>query len=252
MKRCLELARLGIHQAAPNPMVGSVIVHKGEIIGEGYHRKCGEAHAEVNAINSVKDKSLLKEATIYVSLEPCAHFGKTPPCSDLIVQHQIPHVVIATVDPFAKVKGKGIEKLEAAGCKVEVGILEKEAQALNKRFFTFHNHKRPYVILKWAQSPDGFIDKKRTNNAEKPTPVSNKAVKKWVHNIRTEEASILVGKNTAYLDNPMLNARLVDGPSPIRITIDKGLALPKDLNLFDQSIPTIVFNVKKDEEKENL
>lgn len=252
MKRCIELAQLGQQYAAPNPMVGSVIVHNNKIIGEGFHRKCGEAHAEVNAVNSVKDKSLLSESTIYVSLEPCAHFGKTPPCADLIVSSGIPHVVIATVDPFAKVKGKGIEKLKNAGCIVETGILEKEARELNKRFFTFHQQKRPYVVLKWAQTFDGFIDKQRNSSDEKPMAISGKESKTYVHQIRTNEAAILVGKRTALLDDPQLNSRLVEGPSPVRITIDKNLSLPTQLNLFDQSIPTLVFNEQKQEEQHNL
>ena len=252
MNRCIELASLGKKHAAPNPMVGSIIVHEGRIIGEGYHRKCGEAHAEVNAINSVKDKSLLPKSTIYVSLEPCAHYGRTPPCSKLIIDSGIKHVVIATVDPFAQVKGKGIEMLKEAGCKVEIGILEHNAQLLNKRFFTYHNKKRPFVFLKWAESLDGLIDKKRIKSNQPPTPISNKDVKTLVHKIRTEEGAILVGKNTALLDNPMLNARLVSGKNPIRLVVDQDLTLPNDLNIFDKSIKTVVFNNLQSKKENNL
>ncbi len=220
MQRCFDLALLGLGNTAPNPLVGSVIVHQDKIIGEGYHEKYGEAHAEVNAINSVKHKSLLTESTIYVNLEPCAHFGKTPPCSDLIIKHNIPKVVIGCIDTFDEVAGKGVEKLEAKGCKVEVGVLEDQAKELNKRFFTFHNKKRPYVILKWAQSSDGFIDIDRSNGKKGIAWISGPETKQVVHKWRHEEAGILVGKNTVLTDNPSLTVREIEGNSPIRFVLD--------------------------------
>ncbi len=246
MKRCIELAKLGMGNVAPNPMVGALVVHNGKIIGEGFHRQYGEAHAEVNAINSVKNKELLKESTIYVSLEPCAHHGKTPPCADLIVEKQIPRVVIACVDTFAKVAGKGIEKLQKAGCDVTLGVLEQESIDLNKRFFTFHNKKRPYIILKWAETLDGFIDiDYRGNNSIEPYWITNSLSKKLVHKWRTEEDAFMVGTNTAINDNPHLTVREWKGHNPVRIVIDRDLKLSKSLNLFDKKAKTIVFNSKK-------
>ncbi|GHA34795.1 riboflavin biosynthesis protein RibD [Salinimicrobium marinum] len=222
-------------------MVGSVIVHKDKIIGEGWHRKSGEAHAEVNAINSVKDQSLLKASTIYVSLEPCSHFGKTPPCSDLIIAKGIKKVVIGTVDPFSEVSGRGINKLLEAGCEVLVGILEKECQELNKRFFTFHLKKRPYIILKWAQSEDGFIAPVIENSEDrKPVWITNKYSSQLVHKWRSEEQAIMVGTNTAVADNPKLNTRTWTGKSPVRVVIDQYLRIPEDSALFNKSIKTIV------------
>jgi diaminohydroxyphosphoribosylaminopyrimidine deaminase/5-amino-6-(5-phosphoribosylamino)uracil reductase len=252
MNRCIELARLGAGSASPNPMVGSVIVYKDEIIGEGYHKKHGEAHAEVNAIAAVKNAELLKKSTIYVSLEPCAHFGLTPPCSDLIIQKKIPKVVIGTIDPFAKVAGKGIEKLKKAGIEVVVGVLEKECQELNKRFFTFHEEKRPYIILKWAQTLDGFIDIERTEKEfGEPTWITGKKALQRVHEIRAIEDAILVGTNTALKDNPSLTVRHCEGRNPVRIVLDNQLRLPERLNLFDGSTKTIVFNSLENKELNN-
>ncbi|MFC6859416.1 bifunctional diaminohydroxyphosphoribosylaminopyrimidine deaminase/5-amino-6-(5-phosphoribosylamino)uracil reductase RibD [Zunongwangia atlantica] len=239
IKRCLQLAENGLGSTYPNPMVGSVIVYEDKIIGEGWHQKAGEAHAEVNAVNSVKDPELLKKSTIYVSLEPCSHFGKTPPCSDLIIAKGIKKVVVATVDPFAEVAGRGIKKLMEAGCDVMLGVLEKEAQDLNKRFFTFHNKKRPYIILKWAQTEDGFIAPfKREDRA--PVWISNRYSKQLVHKWRAEEQSILVGTKTAIDDNPKLNTRLHAGNNPVRIVIDRSGKIPADSAIFDGSIKTIV------------
>lgn len=245
MARCLELAECGLGSVAPNPMVGAVIVHNNQIIGEGYHRKLGEAHAEVNAINAVKDKSLLKESTLYVSLEPCSHTGKTPPCTDLIIEHHIPRVVVAMVDPFEKVSGNGIQKLRDNGIEVVVGVCEKEARWLNRRFVTFHTKKRPYIILKWAQTLDGFIDIEREENAPiQPTWITNNACRSLVHRWRCEENGILVGNNTIKKDNPQLNVRYWQGTSPTRILIDRTLSTPTDRAIFDGSQPTIVFTGK--------
>ena len=253
MKSCLDLAILGFGDVAPNPLVGCVIVYQNKIIGEGYHQNFGEAHAEVNAINSVKDKNLLKESTLYVNLEPCAHFGKTPPCSNLIIEHQIPKVIIGCIDSFSEVSGKGIAKMESEGINIIVGVLEKESLELNKRFFTFHNKKRPYIILKWAQTTDGFIDIDRTNNSTNndnwiTTPPSKKLVHQW----RSEEQAIMVGTNTALNDNPQLNVREVKGKNPLRLVIDLNLRLPNTLHIFDKTIPTIVFNSLKNEKNNNL
>ena len=245
MNRCLELASKGLENVSPNPMVGSVIVYQGEIIGEGYHIESGKEHAEVNAITSVKDKSLLKDSTLYVNLEPCAHFGKTPPCSNLIIEHKIPTVVIGCVDSFSDVNGKGIIKMEKAGIKVSVGILEKESRELNKRFFTFHEKKRPYIILKWAESKDGFIAPK---NQTAPFWMTSKDSKKLVHQFRAEEDAILVGRITAEKDNPSLTVREVTGKNPTRIVIDKDLKLSKKLNLFNNEAKTIIFNTLQTKE----
>ena len=268
MKQCLSLAKQGMGNVAPNPMVGCVIVHNNKIIGQGYHEKFGEAHAEVNAINSVKDKTLLKESTLYVSLEPCAHFGKTPPCSNLIIEHKIPNVFIGCIDSFSEVSGKGIEKMEAEGINVTSGILEKESLELNKRFFTFHNKKRPYIILKWAQTLDGFMDVDRTNitnptvilsqskekkvNLNVDNWITNPQSKKLVHQWRSEEQAIMVGTNTAFNDNPELTVREVEGKNPLRIVLDLNLRLPNHLHLFDQSTPTLVINYSKNSILENI
>ena len=252
MQRCLQIAANALGNIAPNPMVGCVIVHQGKIIGEGFHANYGEAHAEVNAINSVKDKSFLPESTLYVSLEPCAHHGKTPPCSDLIIKSGIKKVVIASIDTNALVSGKGIEKLKTAGVEVVAGVLEKEARELNKRFFTFHEKQRPYIILKWAQTADGFIDSKRKNNNEQPLQISSENSKLLLHKWRSEEEAIMVGTNTARLDNPQLNVRLVNGTNPIRIVLDKNLELSQNLNLFDDLQSTFVFNSVKNEKINNL
>ncbi|MBI0400684.1 bifunctional diaminohydroxyphosphoribosylaminopyrimidine deaminase/5-amino-6-(5-phosphoribosylamino)uracil reductase RibD [Cyclobacterium marinum] len=238
MQRAIELAELGRGSVSPNPMVGCVIVHNGLIIGEGYHQKYGEAHAEVNAIASVKDKSLLKEATLYVSLEPCVHFGKTPPCADLIVKYQLKEVIIAAVDSNPLVEKKGIQKLEQAGIGVTTGILEQEVRNQNVRFFTQMEKKRPYIILKWAQTKDGFVA--RTNFDSKW--ISNSLSRQQVHRWRTEEDAILVGTNTARYDNPRLNARDWHGKDPLRLVVDRELKLEESLHLFDGKQDTIIYN----------
>lgn len=249
MSRCLELARLGAGNVSPNPMVGCVIVHNNKVIGEGYHEKYGEAHAEVNAIKSVKNSELLKESTLYVSLEPCAHFGLTPPCSDLIIEKKIPEVIIGTIDSFAKVAGKGIEKMKKAGINVKVGILENECRELNKRFFTFHEKKRPYIILKWAETTDGFIDFDRNiNQFGQPVWITGEKSLLRVHQMRAVEDAIMVGTNTALKDNPSLTVRHCEGRNPVRIVIDNHLRLPENLNLFDGTVKTIVFNSVKNQE----
>lgn len=253
MKRCLQLAELGRGKAAPNPMVGSVIVHEGKIIGEGYHEKCGEAHAEVNAVNSVKDKNLLPQSTLYVNLEPCAHHGKTPPCSDLIVHHKIKRVVVGCIDSFSKVAGKGIEKMRNAGIEVAVGVLEKESRELNKRFFTFHEKKRPYIILKWAQTLDGFIDlAQEKKQQQRGLWITNHLSKKYVHKWRTEEMAIMVGTNTALIDNPQLNVREWQGRNPVRVVFDRSFRLPEESYLYDGTQPTMVFTEQELEPKDNL
>ena len=219
MRRCLQLAQNGQLNAKPNPMVGAVIVSAdGRIIGEGYHVRCGEGHAEVNAFASVRaeDESLLKEATIYVSLEPCSHYGKTPPCADLIIKKGVRRVVVGCVDPFAEVQGRGINKLRKAGIEVKVGVLEKECMALNRRFFTFHREQRPYIILKWAQTANGFID-----DHFKPLQISNDFTKMLSHKLRAEEDAILVGRVTDERDKPQLTVREWSGPNPKRLIIDR-------------------------------
>ena len=246
--RCIQLAKNACCNAAPNPMVGAVIVHNGTIIGEGYHIRCGEPHAEVNAIRSVKDESLLKKSTIYVSLEPCSHYGKTPPCADLIIEKGIPEVVIGCMDPFSKVAGRGIEKLRKAGIKVTVGVLEEECRQLIRRFITFNTRKRPYITLKWAESADGFIDKNREEG--NPVLLSTPLTSMIVHKRRAEHSAILVGRKTALLDNPSLTTRNWFGKAPIRLVIDKDLTLPKGLHLFDGKVRTLVFT-QKDETSDN-
>jgi diaminohydroxyphosphoribosylaminopyrimidine deaminase / 5-amino-6-(5-phosphoribosylamino)uracil reductase len=253
MHRCLELAQKGAGNVSPNPMVGSVIVYNGVIIGEGYHRKCGEAHAEVNAVNSVKDKSLLKESTIYVSLEPCAHIGKTPACADMIVREGIPEIVIGSIDPYFKVAGKGIQKLETAGRSVITGVLEKECIELNKRFYTYHTKKRPYIILKWAQTKDGFVDYVRVPGADtKAFWITNEYCKTLVHKWRTEEDAFLIGTNTVLLDDPQLTARNWSGRNPLRITIDEYCQLDKSYQIFDNQADTIIFNANKNTKEGNV
>ncbi|MGO4905987.1 bifunctional diaminohydroxyphosphoribosylaminopyrimidine deaminase/5-amino-6-(5-phosphoribosylamino)uracil reductase RibD [Flavobacterium sp. W20_MBD1_R3] len=252
IKRCIELAKNGLGTTYPNPLVGSVIVYDGKIIGEGWHQKAGEPHAEVNAVNSVKDKSLLKKATIYVSLEPCSHFGKTPPCCDLIIANKIPNVVIGTVDSNVKVAGNGIKKLMEAGTNVTVGVLEAECNELNKRFFTFHEKKRPYIILKWAESQDGFIAPlERSEN--KPVWITNPYSRQMVHKWRTEEQAILVGTQTVVDDNPKLNARDWYGNDPIRIVLDRSNRIPKNSHILDNQVKTMLFSeFRMGVEKENV
>lgn len=250
MHRCIELAKLGAGHVAPNPMVGSVLVHEGRIIGEGYHQLYGQAHAEVNCINSVKDENrhLIEKSVMYVSLEPCAHFGKTPPCADLIIRHKIPAVVVGCRDPFEQVDGKGIEKLEKAGIDVITGVLEKECKELNKRFFTFHTQKRPYVILKWAQSKNQKI----ANADFSRVLISNDYTNRLVHKWRSEESAIMIGTNTAVQDNPSLNTRNWSGPNPVRLIVDMHLRLPHHLQVFDKKQKTIIFNAIKTEDHESL
>jgi len=249
MSRCLQLAKLGKGNVAPNPMVGTVLVYEDKIIGEGYHQQYGKAHAEVNCINSVSEANqhLIPLSTIYVSLEPCAHFGKTPPCANLIIQHKIKKVVIGCRDPFEQVDGKGIEKLENAGIAVVTGILEDECKELNKRFFTFHTKHRPYIILKWAQT----ADKKIAHTTAERLLITNEYTNRLVHQWRAEEAAILVGTNTALLDNPSLNNRLWHGNDPVRLVIDLQLKLPSSLNIFKGTQRTIMFNTVKQEERGN-
>jgi diaminohydroxyphosphoribosylaminopyrimidine deaminase/5-amino-6-(5-phosphoribosylamino)uracil reductase len=242
--RCIQLAKNGLCYAAPNPMVGAVIVHNDTIIGEGYHIRCGEAHAEVNAIRSVKDESLLKDSTIYVSLEPCSHYGKTPPCADLIINKGIPRVVVGCQDPFALVAGRGIQKMRDAGIEVKVGVLEEECRQLIRRFITFHTEKRPFITLKWAESADGYIDLYRTGG--QPYIFSSPLSSMLVHKRRAEHSAILVGRRTALLDNPSLTVRNWHGKSPVRLVIDKNLTLPKHLSLFDGSTRTLVFTQRED------
>src|SRR5437868_3062292 len=243
MTRCIQLAKLGAGHVAPNPMVGAVLVHADRIIGEGFHERYGQAHAEVNCLASVKkeDEHLITDSTMYVSLEPCAHHGKTPPCADLIVSKQIPHVVIGSTDPYVEVRGKGIQKLKSAGIDVIVGVLEDECIQLNKRFFTFHNNHRPYVVLKWAQSCNGKMA--RTDRAR--FAISNELSRRLVHKWRSEEAAILVGTNTAFFDDPDLGNRFWHGTNPIRLVVDMELRLPSSLKIFNREIPTILFNRHK-------
>lgn len=250
MHRCIELARLGAGYVAPNPMVGSVLVYEDRIIGEGYHQQYGHPHAEVNCINSVKEENrdFIKKSLIYVSLEPCAHFGKTPPCADLIIKNKIPTVIVGCRDPFGKVEGKGIEKLRNAGIEVITGVLENECKELNNRFFTFHTKKRPYVILKWAQSKNQKIANADFSRVLISSQYTNRLVHKW----RSEEFAIMVGTNTALYDNPTLNTRHSTGPDPVRLVVDMDLRLPNDLQIFDKKQKTIVFNLVKREEQENL
>ncbi len=247
INRCIQLAEKAIGNTYPNPMVGAVIVHNGKIIGEGYHKKAGEPHAEINAINAVEDKSLLAESDIYVSLEPCSHYGKTPPCAVKLKEIGFKKVIIGCRDSHGKVDGKGIEILKNSGIEVVSGILENECRALNKRFFCFHEKKRPYIILKWAQSGDQFLDKDF-----QPTPIGNSLTKQFVHQLRSEEHAILVGTNTALVDNPSLTVREFSGKNPIRILLDFDLKIPSNFKLLNDEAPTIIFNSVKNEEIKNL
>jgi diaminohydroxyphosphoribosylaminopyrimidine deaminase/5-amino-6-(5-phosphoribosylamino)uracil reductase len=244
MQRCLDLAIKGIGCVSPNPMVGSVIVYKNKIIGEGYHKKYGSSHAEVDAISDVEDKFLLSKSTLYVNLEPCSHFGKTPPCSDLIIKYKIPKVIIGCLDTSSKVSGKGLQKMLNAGVDVLVGVLEKESRKLNRNFFSYHEKCRPYVILKWAESKDGFLAPKSQNGIFWMTTNESKAL---VHKWRADEDAILIGRITAENDNPLLTVREVKGSNPIRIVIDKSLRLSSNLKIFNDDAKTIIFNSIKSE-----
>lgn len=250
MQRCIQLAGLGAGSVAPNPLVGAVLVYKNRIIGEGYHQKFGEPHAEVNCINSVNDfdKQFISNSTLFVSLEPCSHTGKTPPCVELIIKNNIPHLVIGCKDPFEKVNGSGIDKLIAAGIKVEVDVLKSECIELNKRFFCFHTKKRPYIILKWAESGDGFIAGENSRQIK----ISNSFSDLLVHKCRSQEAAILVGTKTALIDNPTLTNRYWGGKNPVRVVIDNFLQLRQNANVFNSDAPTIVVNRKKTELNKNI
>nr|WP_321236599.1 bifunctional diaminohydroxyphosphoribosylaminopyrimidine deaminase/5-amino-6-(5-phosphoribosylamino)uracil reductase RibD [uncultured Psychroserpens sp.] len=241
MQRCIAIAKNGLGITAPNPMVGCVIVYNNQIIGEGYTSTYGSHHAEVNAIQSVNDKTLLKAATLYVTLEPCSHFGKTPPCSDLIIKYEIPNVVIGCIDDNPEVAGKGISKLKAAGCDVAVGVLEAKCKAHHKRFFTFHNKKRPYIILKWAETKDGFIAPK-SKDKKQPVWITNTFSRQLVHKWRAEEQAILVGTNTVIEDNPSLTVRDWIGKHPIRIVIDRERKLSKTHSVFNNATETLVIS----------
>lgn len=237
MQRCLQLAAIGRGNVAPNPMVGAVLVHEGRIIGEGYHRLYGQAHAEVNCIHSVPAEleALIPQATMYVSLEPCSHHGKTPPCADLLIARRIPRVVVGCVDSFSAVAGRGIRRMQEAGIEVTTGVLEAECRALNKRFFTFHEQLRPYIILKWAQSRDGFI----ARPGGVPVRISNTFTDRWVHQWRSAEMAIMVGTNTALNDDPSLTTRLWPGNNPIRLVIDRTLKVPRSHQLYNDEARTI-------------
>ena len=253
MSRCIQLAKNGLGTTYPNPLVGSVIVRENKIIGEGWHFKSGMPHAEVNAIADVMETNLLKDATIYVSLEPCSHFGKTPPCADLIIEKGIKKVVIGSTDPNPKVAGRGIKKLMEAGCEVIVGVLENECNELNKRFFTFHRKKRPYIFLKWAETADGFIAPKNEERKEKkPFWITNAFSRQFAHKMRAEEMAILVGTNTVLQDNPSLTVRDWNGENPIRVVIDRNLKIPQDFSVFDGNAETIVFTESKNSISESL
>ncbi|MGX1929140.1 bifunctional diaminohydroxyphosphoribosylaminopyrimidine deaminase/5-amino-6-(5-phosphoribosylamino)uracil reductase RibD [Flagellimonas sp. 2504JD4-2] len=242
MLRCIQLGKKGLGSTAPNPMVGSVIVYQNKVIGEGFTSPYGGNHAEVNAIHSVKDKSLLSKSTLFVTLEPCSHYGKTPPCANLIIENQIPEVVIGLKDPHSKVAGKGIEKLKTAGVKVSIGVLENECREHHRRFLAFHEKKRPYIILKWAETTDGFIAPEASERTQNPEPfwITNTYSKQIVHQWRSEEQAILVGTNTVLEDNPKLTTRNWKGKSPIRVVLDQSLKIPKEFHVFDNSVKTIV------------
>ncbi|MGI8950375.1 MAG: bifunctional diaminohydroxyphosphoribosylaminopyrimidine deaminase/5-amino-6-(5-phosphoribosylamino)uracil reductase RibD [Chitinophagaceae bacterium] len=250
MHRCLELAKLAAGNVAPNPMVGAVLVHDDKIIGEGYHHKFGKPHAEVNCIESVQQENMpfIAASTLYVSLEPCAHFGKTPPCTDLVINQKIPHVVIGCRDPFEQVNGKGIEKLMYAGINVTTGILEEECKQLNKRFFIFHTQHRPYIILKWAQTANGKI----AQDAPERLFITNVFANRLVHKWRSEAAAIFIGTNTAQHDDPSLSNRFWSGNNPVRTILDLNLRLPKTLKIFDHQQKTIIFNFIKHQQNGSI
>lgn len=248
IRRTLQLAQLGTREIKTNPKVGCVIVKNGKIIGEGWHQKYGEAHAEVNAVNSVENQSEIEGSTVYVNLEPCSHHGKTPPCADMLVRLKPAKVVICNVDSNPLVGGKGIEKLQKVGIEVETGILDEDGREVNKRFFTFIEKKRPYIILKWAQTADGFIARENFDSKW----ISNPLSRKWVHRWRSEEDAIMVGTNTAQHDNPQLTVRDWFGENLTRVVIDKNLRLSSDLKIFDNQAPTLCYNLKKNEQKGSL
>jgi diaminohydroxyphosphoribosylaminopyrimidine deaminase / 5-amino-6-(5-phosphoribosylamino)uracil reductase len=248
MQRCLDLAIKGLGTTAPNPMVGAVLVYEGKIIGEGFTSPHGSSHAEVNAIHSVKDQSLFKKCTLYVSLEPCSHFGKTPPCSNLIIEKEIPRVVIGTEDTFSKVNGNGIRQLEENGVHIISRILQKECRDLNKRFFTFHEKKRPFITLKWAQSADGLMDKDREKSESKINWITQPETKNLVHLWRSQEMGILVGRKTIENDNPKLDVRLVNGRSPIRLILDPEAKIDLENWTHNQMERTLIFNTLKNEQ----
>lgn len=252
MRRAIQLGKNALGSAGPNPMVGCVVVHDNKIIGEGYTSAYGGAHAEVNAINAVEDSALLKEATLYVTLEPCSHYGKTPPCSDLIIEKQLKNVVIGLQDPNPKVAGSGIKKLKQSGCEVAVGILEKECLEHHKRFLTFQHKNRPYIILKWAESADGFIAPNKDMRTKNPEPfwITNRKSRQLVHKWRSEEMAILVGTNTVLDDNPRLDVRYWQGKNPIRLVLDRTLKIAEDSHVLDGSIETVVFTEIKKESKQ--
>lgn len=250
MQRSLELAALGKGNVSPNPLVGAVIVWNDQIIGEGYHQRYGEAHAEVNAVNSVKDQSLLSKSTIYVTLEPCAHYGKTPPCADLLVHHKFKKVVIGCVDTFSKVSGKGIQRLMQAGINVSIGTLEKECREINRYFFTFHEKNRPFIHLKWAQTTNGLIDNTHGKQGE-VNWISAPETQVKTHLLRANVQAILVGKNTVLQDNPSLTVRAVDGKNPMRVVLDSDLSLSRDFNVFNSESKTLIINIKEDFEDGN-
>lgn len=243
MQRCLQLAQNGLGRTYPNPMVGCVIVHNQQIIGEGWHTQAGEGHAEVQAINSVRNKALLAQSTLYVNLEPCNHFGKTPPCTELIIQNKIKRIVIGTIDFFSEVSGRGIARLQQAGCEVIVGVLQSECREMNRRFFTFHQQKRPYIILKWAQSLDGYIAP-ITKEQKTPFWITNPISRQLVHKWRSEEQAILVGKNTILEDNPQLTTRHWFGKNPLRVVIDPTGEISEDYAVYDHKAKSIIFSEK--------
>jgi diaminohydroxyphosphoribosylaminopyrimidine deaminase/5-amino-6-(5-phosphoribosylamino)uracil reductase len=253
MDRCLELARKGLAHTAPNPMVGCVLVASGRIIGQGYHREYGGPHAEVNALASVRKRDMLASSTLYVNLEPCSHHGKTPPCSDQILENGIPRVVIGTQDPNSVVSGRGITRLRDHGVKVSVGTREKECLELNRRFFTYHENNRPYIILKWAETKDGFIDRDRTPGTNAYINwITGTMERQLVHKWRSEEQAILVGTRTALTDDPELTVRDWSGRQPLRMVIDRKGNLPGNLKLLDGHTPTIIFSEMELKPKENL
>lgn len=251
MNRCFQLASSGAGYVAPNPMVGAVLVHNGHIVSEGFHRKFGDPHAEVMALKHVTNPDVLSKATLYVNLEPCSHTGKTPPCTNLIIEKGIKEVVISNPDPFPKVNGSGILQLQQAGIRVSNGILEKEGALLNRRFFTFHNKKRPYILLKWAQTKNGFMAPLNQPAKSEITWISNEHSRMLVHKWRSEEQAILIGKRTALADNPALNVRGITGNNPVRIVIDPELSLPRNLQIFDNDVTTYIFNFIKEFREEN-